>query len=192
MDSYDDEEIDRRRRRRRSPFDAFGIDDDFIRDLLDDDRVMDDIRRMAEEMMKMFTTAQPGKPFVHGFKIQYGPDGKPKIEDFGNKPIKSPKGESLISEEREPLTDIIEGDNDVAVTVEIPGVEKEDIDLNVTKETLEIRVDTHQRKYHKNLNLPCDVLPKTTKATYKNGILDVVIKRSEKKKPGSRYKVNIE
>jgi HSP20 family protein len=192
MDSYDDEEIDRRRRRRRSPFDAFGIDDDFIRDLLDDDRVMDDIRRMAEEMMKMFTTAQPGKPFVHGFKIQYGPDGKPKIEDFGNKPIKSPKGESLISEEREPLTDIIEGDNDVAVTVEIPGVEKEDIDLNVTKEILEIRVDTHKRKYHKNLNLPCDVLPKTTKATYKNGILDVVIKRSEKKKPGSRYKVNIE
>ena len=159
-------------------------------DLLDDDSVMEDIRRMAEEMMKMFSTAQPGKPFVHGFKIQYGPDGKPKIEDFGNKPIKSPKGEPLISEEREPLTDIIEGDDDVAVTVEIPGVEKEDIDLNVTKENIEIRVDTSQRKYHKNLDLPCDVLPKTTKATYKNGILDVVIKRSEKKKPG--YKVNIE
>ena len=193
MDSYDDDEIDRRRRRRRNPFDAFGFDDDFIRDLLDDDRVMDDIRRMAEEMMKMFTTAQPGnKPFVHGFKIQYGPDGKPKIEDFGNKPIKSPKGEQIISEEREPLTDIIEGNDDVAVTVEIPGVEKEDIDLNVTKENLEIRVDTPQRKYHKNLDLPCDVLPKTTKATYKNGILDVVIKRSEKKKPGSGYKVNID
>ena len=192
MDSYDDDEINRRRRRRRNPFDTFGIDDDFIRDLLDDDRVMGDIRRMAEEMMKMFTTAQPGKPFVHGFKIQYGPDGKPKIEDFGNKPIKSPKGESLISEEREPLTDIIEGDNDVAVTVEIPGVEKEDIDLNVTKENIEIRVDNLQRKYHKNLDLPCDVLPKTTKATYKNGILDVVIKRSEKKKPGSGYKVNID
>jgi HSP20 family protein len=192
MDSYDDDEIDKRRKRRRNPFDAFGFDDDFIRDLLDDDRVMDDIRRMAEEMMKMFTTAQPGKPFVHGFKIQYGPDGKPKIEDFGNKPIKSPKGEPLISEEREPLTDIIEGNDDVAVTVEIPGVEKENIDLNVTKENLEIRVNTPQRKYHKNLDLPCDVLPKTTKATYKNGILDVVIKRSEKKKPGSRYKVNIE
>ena len=192
MDSYDDDEIDRRRRRRRNPVDPFGFDDEFIRDLLNDDRVMDDIRRMAEEMMKMFTTAQPGKPFVHGFKIQLGPDGKPKIEDFGNKPIKSPNGEPIISEEREPITDIIEGDNDVAVTVEIPGVEKEDIDLNVTKEALEIRVDTSQRKYHKRLDLPCDVLPKTTKATYKNGILDVVIKRTEKKRPGSGYKVNIE
>jgi HSP20 family protein len=190
MNSYDEDRD--RRRRRRNPFDIFGFDDDFIRDIFNDDRVMDDFKRMAEEMMKMFSGAQPGKPIVHGFKIRFGPDGKPKIEDFGNKPIKSPNGEPLISEEREPLTDIIEGDNDVAVTVEIPGVEKNDIDLNITKDTLEIKVDTPQRKYHKVLELPCDVIPNTTKATYKNGILDIVIKRKEKKKPGSGYKVNID
>lgn len=181
-----------KRRRRRNPFDFFGFDDDFIKDLLDDDRVMEDLRRMTEEMMRMFSTAQPGKPFVHGFKIQYGPDGKPRIEDFGNKPIKTPDGEQLISEEREPLTDIIEGDEDVAITVELPGVEREDIDLNATNESIEIKVDTPQRKYHKKLALPCDVIPKTTKATYKNGILDIVLKRREKKKPGEGYKVNIE
>ena len=181
-----------RKRRRRNPFDFFGFDDNFIRDLLDDERVMEDIRRMTEEMMRMFSTAQPGKAFVHGFKIHYGPDGKPRIEDFGNKPIKSPEGEQLISEEREPLTDIIEGDEDVSITVEIPGVEREDIDLNATNEAIEIKVDTPQRKYHKRLNLPCDVLPKTTKATYKNGVLDIVLKRREKKKPGEGYRVNID
>lgn len=186
-----DEDKDRRRRR-RNPFDPFGFDEDFIRDLFNDERVMEDIRRMTEEMMKMFSNAQPGKPIVHGFKIQFGPDGKPRVEDFGNRPIKSPKGEPLISEEREPLTDIIEGDDDVAVTVEMPGVEKNDIELNVTNDILEIKVDTPNRKYHKRLDLPCDVLPKTTKATYKNGVLDVVIKRKEKKKPGDGYKVNIE
>ena len=31
MDSYDDDEIDKRRRRRRNPFYPFGFDDDFIR-----------------------------------------------------------------------------------------------------------------------------------------------------------------
>ena len=186
----DDDNDREKRRRRRNPFDFF--DDDFIRDLLDDDRVMDDIRRMTEEMMRMFSNAQPGKPVVHGFKIHYGPDGKPIIEDFGNKQIKSPEGEALISEEREPLTDIIEGDEDVSITVEIPGVEKEDIDLNATNDALEIKVDTPQRKYHKKLILPCDVLPKTTKATYKNGILDIVLRRREKKKPGEGFKVNIE
>ena len=185
-------EKDNNRRRRRNPFDDFGIDDDFLRDFFNDDRIRDDIQRMTEELMKMLSNAQPGKPVMHGFKVQFGPDGKPRIEDFGNRSIKTPDGEPTISEEREPLTDIIEGDNDVAVTVEMPGIEKNDIDLNVTKEILEINVDTPKRKYHKILDLPCDVLPKTTKATCKNGVLDVVIKRKEKKKPGSGYKVNIE
>ena len=190
MDSSDEDKD--RRKKRRNPFDPFDFNEDFIKDLFNDERIMDDVRRMTEEMMKMFSQAQPGKPFVHGYKIKMGPDGKPRIEDFGNKPMKSPEGEPLISEEREPLTDIIEGDDDVAVTVEMPGVEKNDIDLNVTNDVLEIKVDTPERKYHKKLDLPCDVLPKTTTATYKNGILDVVIKRKEKKKPGDGYKVNIE
>jgi len=190
MISFDEDK--EKRRRRRNPFDMFGFDEDFIKDLFEDDDIREDIRRMTEEMMKMFSSAQPGKPIVHGYKIRIGPDGKPKIEDFGNKPTKSPDGEPLISEEREPLSDIIEGDEDVAVTVEIPGVEKNDIDLNVNEDTIEIKVNNPQRKYHKTLELPCDVKPKTTKATYKNGILDVVIKRREKKKPGTGYRVNIE
>ena len=190
MDLFDDDEY--RRRRRKNPFDPFDFDEDFIKDLFNDDRIKGDIRRMTEEMMKMFSHAQPGKPVVHGFKIHMGPDGKPIIEDFGDKQIKSSDGELLISEEREPLTDIIECDNDVAVTVEMPGIEKNDVDLNVTNDALEINVNTPNRKYHKRLDLPCDVLPKTTTATYKNGILDVVIKRKERKKPGDGYKVNIE
>jgi len=189
---YDDDDDKNRKKRRKNPFDIFGFDDDFIRDIFEDERVMDDIRRMTEEMMRMFSNAQPGKPIVHGFKINIGPDGKPKIEDFGNKQVKSPKGKPTISDEREPLTDIIEGDTDVAVTVEIPGVEKQDIDLNVTNEEIEIKVNNIKRKYHKIIKLPCDVVPKTTKATYKNGILDIVIRRKEKKKPGGGYRVNIE
>jgi len=192
MDPYDEEDDNYKKRRRRNPFDMFGIDDDFIKDFFNDDRIKDDIQRMTEELMKMLSNAQPGKPVMHGFKVQFGPDGRPRIEDFGNRTTKSPDGQPIISEEREPLTDIIEGDLDVAVTVEMPGIEKEDIDLNVTKDALEINVDNPKRKYHKKLDLPCDVIPKTTKATYKNGVLDVVIKRKEKKKPGSGYKVNIE
>ncbi len=189
MDEFDENRD--RRRKRRNPFDMFGFDDDFIKDIFNDDRMMDDIRRMTEEMMRMFTNAQPGRPIVHGFKINVGPDGKPRIEDFGNKRTQSPSGDPIISDEREPLTDIIESDEDVAITVEIPGVEKEDIDLKVNRDNLEIIVDTTKRKYHKTLELPCDVKPKTTKATYKNGILDIVINRREKKKEGQGYHVDI-
>lgn len=191
MDPYKRDRDKDRNRRRRNPFDLFGFDDDDFRSFFDD-RLMDDMRRMAEEMMKMFNNAQPGKPIVHGFKINIGPDGKPRIEDFGNKSVKSPEGESTISEEREPLTDIIEGEKEVAITVEIPGVDKDDINLKATEETLEITVDTPQRKYHKTVDLPCEVKPKTTKATYKSGVLDVSIKRRKKKDKEDGYEVNIE
>jgi HSP20 family protein len=90
------------------------------------------------------------------------------------------------------LTDVIEGDEEVSVTIEIPGVEKEDIDLKATENTLEVKVNAPQRKYHRVIDLPCDVQPKTTKATYKNGVLDVIIKRREKRSEREGFRVDIE
>ena len=196
MDPFDDENHEKK----KNPHDPFRDDDIFrdifnndrIRDIFNDDKVMDDIKKMAEEMMKMFTNAQPGKPIVHGYKIEFGPDGKPQIADFGNRSVRSPEGVPTISDEIEPLTDIIEGENDVAITVEIPGVEKEDINLIATEEILEIKVDSPKRKYHKRIDLPCNVKTKSTKATYKNGILDIVLDKKEKKKDQSGFKVSIE
>jgi HSP20 family protein len=196
MDPFDDENHEKK----KNPHDPFRDDDIFrdifndnrIRDIFNDDKVMDDIKKMAEEMMKMFTNAQPGKPIVHGYKIEFGPNGKPQIADFGNRSVRSPEGVPSISDEIEPLTDIIEGENDVAITVEIPGVEKEDINLVATEDTLEIKVDSPKRKYHKRIDLPCNVKTKSTKATYKNGILDIVLDKKEKKKDQGGFKVSIE
>ena len=196
MNPFDDENPGRK----KNPNDPFRIDDDIfrdifndtrIKDIFNDDRIMDDIKKMTEEMMKMFSNVQPGKPIVHGYKIEFGPDGKPQIENFGNRSIRSSEGVPTISEEIEPLTDIIEGENDVAITVEIPGVEKEDINLVATEDTLEIKVDSPKRKYHKRIDLPCNVKTKSTKATYKNGILDIVLDKKEKKKDHGGFKVSI-
>jgi HSP20 family protein len=180
-----------RNRRRKNPFDF--IDDEEFDKIFDEMQKMFDnidFKEMIEDMLR--SGFDPNKRFIHGFSLNIGSDGKPKFQEFGNRSIKSPTGEPILSEEREPLTDIIEGDEDVAVTVEIPGVEKEDIDLNITEKKLEIRVNNPKRKYHKIVNIPCNVKPKTTKATYKNGVLDIVIKRAQKKKPGEGHRVNID
>ena len=163
-------------KKRKDTSDIFGFNNRFLKDFFDDD-LMDDFQRMAEEMFKILSNAQPGKSYVHGYSVRVGPDGKPHFEEFGNRRVKSSNGKSAISEDREPISDIIEGKKYVSVTVEIPGVEKDDIDLRVTEKELEITVDAPQRKYHKIIDLPAEVKPKTTKATYKNGILDVVVKR---------------
>jgi HSP20 family protein len=168
------------RKRKRSPFDLFG--DDF-------ERMFEEMERMMEEAFQS-SFVDMGQPFVRGFSVRVDSNGKPHVQEFGNKPLRDPSGEPQISEEREPLTDVIEGEKIVAVTVEIPGVEKEDIDLEVMEDSLEINVDRPGRKYHKLLTLPCGVDPSSTKATYKNGVLDVEIQRKEKK-TRKGYKIDI-
>ena len=188
MDPFDE---DRDRRRGKNPFDF--IDDDEL------ERIFDEMQRMFEstnfrEMIKEMPQEDFGsnKRFIYGLSIDILPDGKPKIQEFGNCPLKNPQREPMISEEYEPLADIIEGDEEVAVTVEITGVEKEDIDFNVTEDTIEITACGPEREYHELIDLPCVIKPKTMKVTYKNGVLDVVVKRKEKKKTGRGYRAAID
>jgi HSP20 family protein len=81
--------------------------------------------------------------------MRVGPDGKPRIEEFGNAP-EAPGQEGA----REPLTDIIEENERIRVIVELPGVEKEDIQLHVEDHLLDISVDREDRKFSKTLELP--------------------------------------
>jgi HSP20 family protein len=178
---------DERNRRKKNPFDFFGFDDDFERMFQEMERLMERAFRFPLDKM------EPGKSFVHGYSVRLGPDGKPQVQEFGNHHIQSEEGKTAISEEREPLTDVMECDDEVSVTVELPGVEKKDIDLKATKDQLEITVDTSQRKYHKIVHFNVEVKPRTTKATYKNGVLDVTIQRKvQHKKEDEGVHINIE
>ena len=135
-------------------------------------------------------------PIVYGYSMTIGPDGKPKIQEFGNiRPsfkstpfgISRPKFE--VSEQREPLVDVIEEDKAIKVVAELPGVEKEDINLNCTERTLTISVDTERRKYYKELDLPAEVDPKSAKAKYKNGVLEVTLNKKKPKPSGEQISI---
>ena len=174
---------------------------------------VDDIFRQMEEMMqrefKEFTTKLPKDlvrerklpdgstskewgPFVYGYSMTIGPDGKPQIREFGNvkpslkpeTPFGSRRPSIDIKEEREPLVDVLSTDSEVKVVAEVPGVDKKDIKVYATEKTLTISVDTPQRKYYKEVELPATIDPKTAKSVYKNGVLEVTMtKAKEEKKP---------
>ena len=122
-------------------------------------------------------------PFVYGYSVTIGPDGKPQIREFGNVKPEGAFGRPKVNirEEREPLVDVMETDGEIKVIAELPGVEKEDIKLYGTENTLTISVDTAERKYYKKVELPSRVDTKKTKASYKNGVLEVTLKK--KKEP---------
>ncbi|MEK6919872.1 MAG: archaeal heat shock protein Hsp20 [Thermoproteota archaeon] len=131
-------------------------------------------------------------PFVYGYSFSVGPNGKPVVREFGNvKPsmgggrFGTPRPKLSVKEEREPLVDAIVHDDIVKVVAELPGVEKLDIVLQCDGRNLTIKVDTDRRRYYKDLELPVEVDPDTSKATYKNGVLELVLTR---KSPGVKPK----
>jgi HSP20 family protein len=130
------------------------------------------------------------QPFIFGMNMGFGPDGKPKINSFGNvKP--NTDGEAEIQDERDPLVDIYEEDGKTIVVVEVPGIDKESIELKASPYELEISAESqesgfHPRKYHKIITLPSEINPDVAKARYQNGILEVKLTKvghiSSKKK----------
>ena len=118
-----------------------------------------------------------GKPLVYGFRITIGPDGRPRIEEFGN--VKRVGRRPQITEEAEPLVDVYDEGNKVRVVAEIPGVEKDKIKLKAVGRKLIIRASNGDRKYYKEVELPDEVDIKNAKARYKNGVLEVEIPKKE-------------
>lgn len=182
----------RRKKDAKDPKDPF----DILRGLglggKDFERMFEEMQRSIADMMKNMGNIEPGKPYVHGFTFKMGPDGKPHVAGFGNKTSVPTKGKPVFTDEREPITDVIEEAKSIAVTVEMPGIEKKDIDLRVTEAEVEINVDTDLRKYHKLVKLPKPVKPPTTKATYKNGVLDVTIEKVAQSEPKKGFKVSVD
>ncbi len=157
--------------------------------------------KIPKELVREYETPQGGKvrevgPLVYGYSMTIGPDGKPKVREFGN--IRSPfrlgatgtMAEPLVRSEREPLADVITSDNEVKVVVEIPGVNKENIKINAYDNSLEIMTNDPQKKYHRVVDLPQEADIETVKSTYKNGILEIVFNKKQQTKPkGKEIKV---
>jgi len=131
---------------------------------------------MKKMMQRAFQTtpkkARTLRP-VYGFSMSGEPTRKPVIHELGN--VQTSRLRPKIREE--PLMDIMEEEKDMVIIAELPGVEKDDINLSTTEEHLTISVDTPQQKYRKELTLSARIDTKSSKATYKNGVLEVRLRK---------------
>ncbi len=99
---------------------------------------------------------------------------------------------------RKPYADIKETENELRINFELPGVEKKDIQLNVTPNRITVKasrkteVKTKKRGYvreerkeigfYRSMRLPEEVIPEKTSAEFRNGILKVVLPKAKKEK----------
>ncbi|MCW4015903.1 MAG: Hsp20/alpha crystallin family protein [Candidatus Bathyarchaeota archaeon] len=144
-------------------------------------RAPEDLHR--EQTLPDGTKVQSFGPFVYGYSVTVGPDGKPNVKEFGNFKAETRLGKPHmdVKEKREPLADVIDADDKVKVIVELPGVEKDKINLSGTDDTLTISVDTPERKYFKEVKLPAKVDSKKATSKYKNGVLDITVPKKKQK-----------
>jgi HSP20 family protein len=190
-----------RKRKRRNPFFGnwfFGDIENMMREMEEMmEREFDEFKTRIPEDLKRERKLPDGStipewgPFVYGYSMTIGPDGKPKIREFGNiKPSSDPESCRLdqpcldVKQEREPLVDIVDTDGEIKVIVELPGVEKKSIKLSGTENILTISVDDPERKYYKEIDIPTKVDPKKAKTSYKNGVLETTLPKIEEKKQG--------
>jgi HSP20 family protein len=111
----------------------------------------------------------------------------------------------LLSDKNEfalitPLVDWIDTKNEITAKIEIPGVQKEDIKINATEDSVELKVEKKdqfneedkkngsfrmERNYvgfYRFFTLPSKVDPEKMSSTYKAGILELHMPKIDDKK----------
>jgi HSP20 family molecular chaperone IbpA len=115
----------------------------------------------------------------------------PKISRLGNSKVRGSQNRYMYKKlkidgkaasewkEPKPLLDVFNGKDDVVVVAELKGFKRENIKISIEKQqlTLSARAQGNHR-YYKRLNLPEVVIPETMHVTYKNGVLEVRLKKA--------------
>lgn len=162
-----------RDRRRKDPWgELFGFDpDDLFRDF---DRMFDELFTHLEESDE--------DSAVWGFSVKSRPGEEPEVRRFGNVKPSPEVGEESgydVESDRTPLIDVFEDGDQVRVVVEMPGVSREDVQLDATPSRLRVRADGEMRRYDESVDLPSRVDPESASAEYTNGVLQVTLDAAE-------------
>lgn len=124
-------------------------------------------------------------PFVYGFSYTAEPGKEPIFQEFGN--IKPSHRGIEPSQGREPLVDVMSEKDKFKIFVELPGVDKDNVKLDVAEDSVEIKTED-EKKFYKMIYLDSAVDPDSSKASYKNGILTLELDKKEKRR-GKEIKI---
>jgi HSP20 family protein len=114
---------------------------------------------------------------------------------------------SLFDGDWAPAVDVLDDENKVVVKAELPGMTEKDIDVSILGDTLTIKGEKKEEKkehegknihrlertygmFQRAITLPGSVAPDKTKASFKNGVLEIEMPKKEETKP-KQIKVSV-
>jgi HSP20 family protein len=130
----------------------------------------------SEAFEEMLRNPEGTNPFVFGFSMRTGPDGRPIIQRFGNPTVDDDDVDS--APHLEPLVDVVDEVDEIIVVAEVPGVERDEIKVRIKGTSLTIHADNPDRPYHKVIQLPSKVKKEDAKSAIRNGVLEVRLKKA--------------
>lgn len=125
------------------------------------------------------------------------------MEDFWKHPFEALP--SVFREADFPSLDISEGEKDLTVTAELPGMDPKDMDITIRDGVLTIkgekkfeeehkeedfhRIERSYGSFQRSIRLPAAVDESGAKASFKKGVLKLVIPKSDKPETGTKITV---
>ncbi len=116
---------------------------------------------------------KPGKG-VFGFSVKVGGLGEDlQIEPFGNIRQDAATGDPRMDETREPLVDVFDEGGFLHVVAEMPGVDADEVRVELDGPTLVLSGQRDDRKYRKEIAAPAGLDPDGIEVSGKNGIVEI-------------------
>ncbi|MBD3310711.1 Hsp20 family protein [Candidatus Woesearchaeota archaeon] len=153
------------------------------------DEPYDEVRKMQEEMDRMFARYF-GTPSKNRYVV----------------PARARGSGAPVQKVRRAVSDIYETESNIVAMFELPGIDKKDIELNVTEQAVEVKVkkkhekevnkqgfyryESGSRSFYRALPLPSKVMPEKVQAEYKEGVLKVEMPK-QKSKEQKKKKIEI-
>jgi len=113
---------------------------------------------------------------------------------------------TLLGGQWAPAIDIYDSKDNIVVKADLPGLDKDNIDISIQDNLLTIKGEKKQKNdvkeedyirserfygsFHRSLTLPTDVDSTNVKATFKDGVLELVLPKKEEAKP-KQIKINV-
>ena len=103
------------------------------------------------------------------------------MNDWVEMPSKTKKNNPMSYEDR---------DKDIVFTIDMPGVQKKDIDINIDEHSIRVSAENDKgRNYNYTRRFKPTVDASSAVATFTNGVLDITVKKVEEKDKGTKVKI---
>ncbi|RLG19162.1 Hsp20/alpha crystallin family protein [Nanoarchaeota archaeon] len=106
---------------------------------------------------------------------------------------------------REPLSDLRETEDSYILSMEIPGVKKDEISIHATEDEIEVKAESKKlveeekegiirkersyRGFYRKFKLPSKIDPENIEAKYEDGVLEIKMPKKEKEKKKVKVKI---